>query len=77
MSGYLPWVPEPQNLNEKKLVRGKERRKKGATFFPSSFFLFIIFGSVPREAATVQESWNEQLLCRSHGMSSYCAGAME
>ena len=41
----IPWVPEPQNLNEKKLVRGKERRKKGETFFPSLFFLFIIFGS--------------------------------
>ena len=23
----IPWVPEPQNLNERKLVRGKERRK--------------------------------------------------
>ena len=27
----LPWVPEPQNLNERKLVRGKERRKKGGS----------------------------------------------
>ena len=27
----LPWVPEPQNLNEMKLVRGKERRKKGGS----------------------------------------------
>ena len=29
--GILPWVPEPQNLNERKLVRGKERRKKGGS----------------------------------------------
>ena len=28
---FLPWVPEPQNLNERKLVRGKERRKKGGS----------------------------------------------
>ena len=28
---WLPWVPEPQNLNERKLVRGKERRKKGVS----------------------------------------------
>ena len=27
----VPWVPEPQNLNERKLVRGKERRKKGGS----------------------------------------------
>ena len=27
----LPWVPEPQNLNERKLVRGKERKKKGGS----------------------------------------------
>ena len=27
----LPRVPEPQNLNERKLVRGKERRKKGGS----------------------------------------------
>ena len=27
----LPWVPEPQNLNERRLVRGKERRKKGGS----------------------------------------------
>ena len=27
----IPWVPEPQNLNERKLVRGKERRKKGGS----------------------------------------------
>ena len=27
----LPWVPEPQHLNERKLVRGKERRKKGGS----------------------------------------------
>ena len=27
----LPWVPEPQNLNERKLVKGKERRKKGGS----------------------------------------------
>ena len=25
----VPWVPEPQNLNERKLVRRKDRRKKG------------------------------------------------
>ena len=30
-SKCLPWVPEPQNLNERKLVRGKERRKKGGS----------------------------------------------
>ena len=28
---YVPWVPEPQNLNERKLVRGKARRKKGGS----------------------------------------------
>ena len=28
---FVPWVPEPQNLNERKLVRGKERRKKGGS----------------------------------------------
>ena len=39
--GTVPWVPEPQNLNERKLVRGKERRKK-LSFLPY-FFLFIIF----------------------------------
>ena len=48
----LPWVPEPQNLNERKLVRGKERRKKGGNLnlnerkklsFLPYFFLFIIF----------------------------------
>ena len=27
----LPWVPEPQNLHERKLVREKERRKKGGS----------------------------------------------
>ena len=27
----LPWVPEPQNLNDRKLVRGKKRRKKGGS----------------------------------------------
>ena len=27
----IPWVPEPENLNERKLVRGKERRKKGGS----------------------------------------------
>ena len=27
----LPWVPEPRNLDERKLVRGKERRKKGGS----------------------------------------------
>ena len=44
----LPWVPEPQNLNERNLVRGKERRKKGLSFLPN-FFLFIIFlALVPR-----------------------------
>ena len=44
-SGRVPWVPEPQNLNERKLVRGKERRKKGAFFL--SFFLYFLsfFGS--------------------------------
>ena len=45
----VPWVPEPQNLNERKLVRGKESRKKGATFFPSLFFSFYYFlALVPR-----------------------------
>ena len=50
----LPWVPEPQNLKERKLVRGepqnlKERklvkgteRRKKLSFLPY-FFLFIIF----------------------------------
>ena len=33
---YLPWVPEPQNLNETKLVRGKERRKKGGYHLKSA-----------------------------------------
>ena len=28
---YVPLVPEPQNLNERKLVRGKKRRKKGGS----------------------------------------------
>ena len=36
-----PWVPEPQKINERKLVRGKERKK--GSFFPSLFFLLIIF----------------------------------
>ena len=27
----VPWVPEPRNLDERKLVRGKERRKKGGS----------------------------------------------
>ena len=31
MATFVPWVPEPQNLNERKLVRGKERRKKGGS----------------------------------------------
>ena len=52
----LPWVPEPQNLNERKLVRGKERRKKGGrtelfqlSFLPSLFFSFYYFlALVPR-----------------------------
>ena len=43
----LPWVPEPQNLNERKLVRGKkrekeERRNEELSFLPY-FFIFIIF----------------------------------
>ena len=33
----VPWVPEPQNLNERK--REKEERRR-PTFFPSSFFSF-------------------------------------
>ena len=48
----LPWVPEPRNLDEMKLVRGKERRKKGGSgtqgyqlsFLPYFFFL-LFFGS--------------------------------
>ena len=45
----VPWVPEPRNLDERKLVRGKERRKKGGTFFPSLFFSFYYFlALVPR-----------------------------
>ena len=27
----IPWVPEPRNLDGRKLVRGKERRKKGGS----------------------------------------------
>ena len=27
----VPWVPEPQNLHERELVREKERRKKGGS----------------------------------------------
>ena len=45
-SGRVPWVPEPQNLNERKLVRGKERRKKGAFFL--SLFFYHFFALVPR-----------------------------
>ena len=41
----LPWVPEPQNLNERKLVRGKERRKKGKLSFLPYFFFLLFFGS--------------------------------
>ena len=47
----LPWVPESENLNERKLVRGKERRKKGGrtAFFLSLFFSFYYFlALVPR-----------------------------
>ena len=59
----VPWVPEPQNLNEKKpqnlnekkLARGKERRKKGGKklSFLLYFFLFIIFGSGTQGMASV------------------------
>ena len=28
---YVPWVPEPQNLHKRKLVREKERMKKGGS----------------------------------------------
>ena len=38
----IPWVPEPQNLNERKLVRGKERREKGTFLI---FFFLLFFGS--------------------------------
>ena len=27
----VPWVPEPRHLDGRKLVRGKERRKKGSS----------------------------------------------
>ena len=47
VAGRLPWVPEPQNLNERKLVRGKERRKKGGKEELSFliFFFLLFFGS--------------------------------
>ena len=42
----VPWVAEPQNLNERK--REKEERRR-PTFFPSSFFSFYYFlALVPR-----------------------------
>ena len=31
MHAVIPWVPEPRNLDERKLVRGKDRRKKGGS----------------------------------------------
>ena len=39
----IPWVPEPQNVDERKLVRGKERRKKGGNFLPFFVFFFLLF----------------------------------
>ena len=44
----LPWVPEPQNLNERKLVRGKERRKKGKLSFLPYFSFYYFLALVPR-----------------------------
>ena len=48
----VPWVPEPQNLNERKLVREKERRKKGCLSFLIFFFL-LFFGSGTQGKARV------------------------
>ena len=59
-TGGLPRVPERQNLHERKLVREKERRKKGGflsfllSFFPSFlsflpyFSLYYFLTLVPR-----------------------------
>ena len=54
----VPGVPEPRNLNERKLVRGKERRKKGGkkqrnflSFLNFSFYYFVAL--VPRVAQTM------------------------
>ena len=38
-SPLLPWVPEPQNLNERK----REKEERNQLSFLLHFFLFIIF----------------------------------
>ena len=67
--GKLPWVPEPQNLGERKLVRGKERRKKGEKNFLSflifSFYYFLAL--VPR----VGESKHIVISISVHGCLLY------
>ena len=60
MRRRVPWVPEPRNLSERKLVRGKERKKKGGcqlSLLPYCFFL-LFFGSGSRGRKRDKEASN-------------------
>ena len=42
LSLHLPWVPEPQNLNEWTIGKG-EKEKEQRTIFHSLYFFFLLF----------------------------------